>query len=86
MNDPLQKNRYLHWHHISETSPGPGWTWVGWIRNPPSIGSYEELKRAALLSSHGEERRVVDRKDGSGADCYCHEVEGLSFPDREEFA
>lgn len=36
-----------------------------------------EAKRAALLSSHGEERRV-DRKDGSGADCYCHEVEELS--------
>ena len=69
-----------HRHSIAETSPGPGWKWVGWIRNPPSIGSYEDLKISALQVDHGEERRVIDRKDGSGADCYCLKIGGISFP------
>jgi hypothetical protein len=80
VEDPLQEARYHHRHSIAETSPGPGWKWVGWIANPPSIGSYEDRKRSALRTGHGEERRVVDRKDGSGADCYYLEIGGLSFP------
>ncbi len=46
-----------------------GWTYVGWIKNDPVMHSlagttFEKLKRKAVRSDHGEERIIVERKDG----------------------
>ena len=59
------------------TPTSQGWIWTGWIMNPPSPickKNYAELKVQAAKIDHGEERLVIDRPDGSGADCYYREV------------
>ena len=36
----------------------PGWTFCGWIKNPPSFGNFDEMVTAAKVSDHGELRAV----------------------------
>lgn len=50
--------------------PDDSWEWIGWIKNPPVVSTYQELKSRAAKVSSAEERLVLDRADGSGADCY----------------
>ena len=50
--------------------PDSSWEWVGWIKNPPAASTYQELKDKEAESSATEEHLVLDRTDGSGADCY----------------
>lgn len=53
------------------------WVRYSWIKNPPlpeCRASYSELKLREMGSDHGEERLVIDRDDGSGADCYYREA------------
>lgn len=49
-----------------------GWTYCGWI--PFEIPDFEDLKAKALKSDHGEERKVVERSDGSGVNCFYREA------------
>lgn len=55
------------------------WIYCGWIKNDPPLHkmmgtTFKKLKRRSLRSDHGEERMLVDRKDGDGVNCFYRET------------